>query len=314
MVGYGLAKIFPMQMSVPNITQLSEPFGMHSPMAILWQFIGSSTVYEIVCGSAEFLAGALILFRRTALAGALFTAFVVTNVLLYNLCFDVPVKLYAGHLLLLALFVVLPDVQPLFRFFWLHQPAVPTGVWVPPSSRRWFRRTTIAVEVLFATLTIVGTAWSIGKDWRTSRRADRAPVPLRGAWRIDSATLITPGGTTIPNPLLSEPDPKTRQRHPFLEFDINDNDGGSFRDDTGRNSWFPLKTDPAAHTLTFTRPDKSKITFAARTPDPTHLVLTPTGSEAKTASTVTLSLVSPPQGYPLLHRGFHWISEYPYQR
>lgn len=314
MVGYGLAKLFPMQMRMPNITQLSEPFGLHSPMAILWQFIGTNPVYEMICGGAEFLGGILILFRRTALAGAIVIAFVVTNVLLYNLCFDVPVKVYAGHLLLLSLFVILPDVQPLYRFFWLHQPAAPTGVWVPPSSRRWFRVTTIAVEILFTVLTIATTTWFMGPEWHKSRLESRIPAPLRGAWRIDSATLTAPTGATIPNPLLSEPDSITKQRHPFLELDINDNTGASFRDDTGRDSWFQIKTDSQKHTLTFTRPDKSTVTYLAVSPDPTHLILTPTGPETRTASKVSLTLVSPPQGYPLLTRGFHWVSEYPYQR
>ena len=147
MVTYGLLKVFPLQMPAPSMISLSEPLGMHSPMAVLWNFIGMNPVYETICGGAELLGGLLLLFRRTALLGALLTAFVVTNVLLYNLCFDVPVKLYAGHLLLLALFVTLPDVRQLYRFFWLHQAAAPTGVWVPPARRAWFRRATIGIEV-----------------------------------------------------------------------------------------------------------------------------------------------------------------------
>lgn len=73
----------------------------------------------------------------------------------------------------------------------------------------------------------------------------------------------------------------------------------------------PLKPVIAAHTLQFTRPDRPEITFTSSTPDPTHLTLKPTGSEATIAPAMTLTLVSPPAGYPLLHRGFHWIREYP---
>lgn len=308
MVGYGLAKVFPMQMAVPTVASLAEPMGMHSPMALLWSFIGLNPVYEIVCGAAELIAGLLILFRRTALAGAIVTAFVVTNVLLFNLCFDVPVKLYAGHLLLLSLFVILPDVQPLVRFFWLHQPAEPTGVWVPPSSRRWFRRATIAVEIVFVLLTVGGTVYGIAPDYRKSHAARLAPCPLRGAWRIDTATLTTPTGATIPNPIVSE------NKRPFVELDITTNTRSALRDDTGVLSSFPTKIDSAKHTLEFTRPDKSTITYETGTPDATHLILKPTGTEAKSVSTLTLTLVSPPQGYPLITRGFHWVSEFPYQR
>ena len=308
MVGYGLAKVFPMQMAVPTVASLAEPMGMHSPMALLWSFIGASPVYEIVCGAAELLAGLLILFRRTALAGALLTAFVTTNVLLFNVCFDVPVKLYAGHLLLLSLFVILPDIQPLFRFFWLHQPAEPTGVWVPPSSRRWFRRATIAVEIVFVLLTVGGTTAEIGPEYRKSHASRLAPCPLRGAWRIDAATLTTPTGAVIPNPIVSE------DKHPFVELDITTDTRTALRDATGVLSSFPTKIDPAKRTLEFTRPDKSVIIYETSTPDPTHLILKPIDSESRTASTLSLTLVSPSSGYPLLTRGFHWVSEYPYQR
>ena len=112
-------------------------------MAVLWAFIGMNPVYEILCGTAELMGGVLLLFRRTALFGALTTAFVVTNVMLYNFCFDVPVKPCSVHPLLLALFVTLPDAGQLIRFFWLHKAAAPTGIWVPPASRPWFRRTTV---------------------------------------------------------------------------------------------------------------------------------------------------------------------------
>jgi hypothetical protein len=308
MVNYGLYKVLPMQMPVPSITSLSEPYGMHSPMAILWSFIGINPVYEIICGTAELLGGLLILFRRTALFGALLTAFVVTNILLYNLCFDVPVKLYAGHLLLLSLFVTLPDVVPLYRFFWLHEPAAPTGVWVPPSRRVWFRRTTIAIEIVFAFLAVAGTLEETIPAWKKRHAAAIVACPLCGAWHIDSATLTTPAGVLIPNPVMST------DKRPFVELDISSNLRASFRDDRGANSYFEAVTDSAKHTLEFTRDDESKIAFAITTPDSTHLILTPTGTEAKTASTMKLTLVSPPNGYPLLHRGFHWVSEYPYQK
>jgi hypothetical protein len=308
MVVYGMAKVIPMQMQPPSITSLSEPFGMHSPMALLWNFIGANPVYEIICGSAELLGGLLLLFRRTALFGALVTAFVVTNVLLYNLCFDVPVKLYAAHLLLLALFITLPDVRQLFRFFWLHQPAAPGGVWVPPAKRPLFRRATIAIEIIFAILTLGGVLFEMVPDFHEVHAARSAPCPQCGAWRIDAATLAGPDGAPTPHPVLS------KDNHPFVELDINTATSASFRDTSRANSYFQTKTDIARLTLQFTRPDKSIATYTIATPDAAHLILTPTGNDAKTASTLTLTLVSPPNGYPLLHRGFHWVSEYPYQR
>ncbi len=308
MVTYGLAKIFPLQMSQPSVAALAEPFGMHSPMSLLWYFIGLNPAYEMVCGTAEFLGGILLLFRRTALAGALLTAFVVTNVLLYNLFFDVPVKLYAGHLLMLCLVVIIPDARPLWCFFWSHQPAAPSGVWVPPTSRKAFRRATIGIEIVFALLAILGNAYGLNKEWREQQAKSKIPCPLCGAWHIDDASLVSTTGTPIPHPVLSN------DHHAFAELDINSPERAVFRDDHGVSTRFPLKTDDAKHTLQFTRDNDSTITYNLHLLDPIHLRLTPTGPEEHTASALSLTLIMQPNAYPLMTRGFHWVSEYPYQR
>ncbi|MGZ2870953.1 hypothetical protein, partial [Pseudomonas aeruginosa] len=65
-------------------------------------------------GALEVLAAALLWFRRTATLGALVAAAVLGNVVLLNLCYDVPVKQFALWLLLLSLVVLLPDLPRLF--------------------------------------------------------------------------------------------------------------------------------------------------------------------------------------------------------
>ncbi len=308
LVVYGIDKVFPLQMPPPSIASLSEPMGMHSPMALLWSFIGVNPVYEMICGGAELLAGLLLLLRRTALVGAIFTAFVMSNVLLYNLCFDVPVKLYAGHLLLLALFLTLSDAGVLWRIFWLHRPAAPSGAWAPPSTRTWARRTIIGVEIGFTVLTFVAVLTETIPAWKETHARLIAVVPLQGAWRIDSATIAGPKGGVIPNPVLSE------DKQAFVELDINSNERAVFQDGAGKASGFAISTDIAKHTVEFTRPDKSKITFAATRPDPTHLTLVPTGRGDEDGIHHELYTNKPTRWKPLTTRGFHWVSEFPYQK
>jgi len=120
LLGYGLNKVFPLQMPPPTLAVLNEPLGQSSPMTLLWTMLGLNPFYESVCGIAEMSAGILLLFRRTALAGGLLAGFVLCNVLLYNLFFDVPVKLYAAHLVLFSIAVVVPDTRALLDFFWRH--------------------------------------------------------------------------------------------------------------------------------------------------------------------------------------------------
>jgi hypothetical protein len=114
MLSYGLDKVFLSQMPPPSLAVLNEPLGNTSPMMLLWTMMGLNPGYQVICGAAEVIAGLLILCRRTALLGALVTAFVVSNVVLYDYFFDVPVKIYAAHLLLMALVVISPTCAHCF--------------------------------------------------------------------------------------------------------------------------------------------------------------------------------------------------------
>lgn len=116
MLLYGFSKVFPLQMAPISIAILNEPVGNMSPMTMLWALIGLHPLYEVVCGAAEVIGGVLILFRRTALLGALVSAFVMTNVALYNFFFDVPVKIFSLELLLACLYLAVPDLKALWFF------------------------------------------------------------------------------------------------------------------------------------------------------------------------------------------------------
>ena len=83
--------------------------------------MGASTAYQMFAGLAEVLAGLLLLFRRTALLGALLCGGVLANVVLLNFCFDVPVKIYSSHLLLMAVCIIYPDTGRLVSFFLLSR-------------------------------------------------------------------------------------------------------------------------------------------------------------------------------------------------
>jgi hypothetical protein len=308
MVYYGLAKVFLLQMPPPLISSLSEPLGMHSPMAFLWNFVGVNPFYEMVCGAAELLGGLLLLFRPTALAGALFSAFVIFNIFVYNLCFDVPVKLYASHLLLLSLFLVLPDAAALFRFFYLHQPAFPTGAWVPPTASTWFRRGIIVFEIAFATMTVGFTTLGSAQYWRRRHAQLTTRCDLCNAWIIEPATTLVNGDVSqqekLPPPFFLA----------AVELIINSPDQAVLQDSLGASTYIPIKTNAAAHTVEFDGPGNNKTLFTATQPDSNYLLLTPIGDKAGKSATVSLTNATPPGGYPLLHRGFHWISEFPYQR
>jgi hypothetical protein len=317
MLGYGVSKIFPMQMAPISIAILNEPVGHMSPMTMLWALIGLNPIYESICGAAEALGGVLLLFRRTALLGALLSCFVLTNVVLYNFFFDVPVKLFALNLLLASLFVLLGDVRPLFDFFWRHQPAAPAAVWIPPSARRSFRIAIRAVEIVYTVAFPVALPILIGVGWHKNSVAARTPSPLIGAWHLDpghaaSGAFITPEGL------------------PVTDLYVDTIVRGFGRSTDGELWRTGLKVDARAHTVRINCYTSRPVTYAWQMPDLDHLILTSTPpekplpkakekSETKPApafipAVITMTRVSVPAHYPLLERGFHLVNQWGLER
>lgn len=148
--GYGFAKVYPLQFGyAPSLKALNETYGASSPMHLLWFFMGFSRPYAIFGGLMEVIPAVLLLFERTETIGALGSAAVMLEVAVLNFCYDVPVKLYSTHLFLMSVFLLLPDLKPMWEFFVRRRPAVLEGVWVPHSQRRSLR---IARRVAFGLL------------------------------------------------------------------------------------------------------------------------------------------------------------------
>ncbi|MEM7559406.1 MAG: hypothetical protein AAF394_09800, partial [Planctomycetota bacterium] len=133
MLGYGLAKLgFDVNQFPPlGEYHLTRTWGDTSPMGVLWSFMSASRSYTFFAGFAEVLGGILLLSRRTSLFGALVVFAVMTNVMLMNFCYDVPVKLYSSHLVCMALFLVLPNLDRLANLFLLNRPSSPAELKPP---------------------------------------------------------------------------------------------------------------------------------------------------------------------------------------
>ena len=123
MVMYGLAKVFKTQFPYPPDARLATTYGDSSPMGLLWTFMGYSYPYNLFTGLGEVVGGVLLMFRRTTLLGALIVIGVMSNVVVLNFSYDVPVKIYSTHLLFFAAFVAAPHLSRLYKFFILNEPA-----------------------------------------------------------------------------------------------------------------------------------------------------------------------------------------------
>jgi uncharacterized membrane protein YphA (DoxX/SURF4 family) len=115
LLSYGVIKVVPLQMPYPSLIRLVEPYGDLSPMGVLWASLGASPAYQAFTGCAETLAGILLLLPRTTLLGALIALADAIQVFALNMTYDVPVKLFSFHLILMAVFLIAPATRRLLH-------------------------------------------------------------------------------------------------------------------------------------------------------------------------------------------------------
>src|SRR5581483_8092524 len=161
---YGLVKIAPMQMRFPALVQLLTPFGNFSPMGVLWSSIGASPAYEKFVGSAELLAGVLLVVPATSMLGALICLIDMVEVFTLNMTYDVPVKLFSFHLLLMAAFLLVPARLRLVRLCFLDCAVGPSITRKLFADRRANRIAT-ATQILFGFLLLGSTGYQAREGW-----------------------------------------------------------------------------------------------------------------------------------------------------
>jgi hypothetical protein len=300
MISYGAIKVIKSQFPNPGLDRLLQPFGDASPMGLLWTFMGASMAYNVFSGVCEMLGGLLLLTRRTTLLGALLSIAVVSNIVALNFCYDVPVKLYSLHLLVMAGLLAAPDAGRLASFFLLNRRVEPAPL-APLFERTWLRRGALVLR----TLLIVGLSYLSLYGAYQGRRTygDLAPKPpLYGIWNVEEMAV---DGKVRP-PLITD---ETRWRRVVFGFP------GQMAVQLMSNSRlrYNLKLDPAKGALELNRRDDPthKFTLAYKRPGPGLLALEGTLDNQKIRASLRRT---DPASFLLMNRGFHWINEYPFNR
>jgi len=300
MLTYGGYKVIKGQFPGTFPDRLIETYGAASPMGLLWTFMGASTSYNVFSGLAEMISGLLLVARRTALLGALISIGVMSNVVMLNFSYDVPVKLYSLHLLAMAVFLMLPDVQRLLNIFLLNRP-VPAAEIRPLFRAHWSHRSALIFRMLFFTA-LAGlclyNSYSGSKEY-----GDLAPrPPFYGVWNVEDFAL---DGQVRP-PLLT--DPLRWRRVTF-----------SYAGYVGIHLMTDAKT---GYGITVSKPkklwvlnkyDDQKWQSKLHYQEPTPGVLVLDGTFDGKPLHASLRKV-PTSKFLLLSRGFHWVSEYPFNR
>ena len=300
MFAYGLAKAVPLQMPFPDLTRLVKPYGNFSPMGVLWSSVGASPAYEMFAGSAEMLAGILLIFPRMTALGALVCLIDSAYIFTLNMTYDVPVKLFAFHLILMSLFLLAPESSRLADFFLSNRATAPSTQ--PPLFRtRRANRIALAVQIVIGMWLIGINAYGSWSGWHTGG-AGRPKSALYGIWNVEELSI----DGQIRSPLLNDYD-----RWHRIIFDFPERVSFQRMDDS--YTGYGASINVTDKTLALTKGDdknwKGDFHFQRAAQDR----LTLDGSMDGHTIHMQLQLVDRNK-FLLVNRGFHWIQEYPYNR
>ena len=300
LLGYGAYKVIPSQFPPMWQWRYLEAYGDSSSMGFLWTFMSASKSYTIFAGSVEMLGGILLFMPRLATLGALVSIGAMTNVFVLNMSYDVPVKLYSLHLLLLSVFLVLPELRRLARFFILNRATEPAPVELH-FRRKWIGRSLLAVQLLLGLFFAGSSFYGSYQQLKNFTETARMKAPLYGAWAVEE---FVADGQPRP-PLVTD---ELRWQKVVLEnvniFTAQGMKGQILRmnakmDFANKSIALTLRTDP-----------KWKGNLTYELPSPDNMIMDGQLSEQK----VHMRLHRTDSKYLLNTRGFHWINEFPFNR
>lgn len=293
---YGIIKLFGQQMPFPSTSELATPLGDLLPMRLSWFFVGYSRPYQFFSGLMEVVAGALLLGRRTATLGAVVATGVFLNVFLLNLCYDIPVKLFSGHLFVFSALLLLADARRLLNFFVFNRPTQPR--WEPRFADRRMRRARIGAKALFLVYFGAGPVWYAYQYAQPSSKP-LAPMLPPGFYEVTDFRGAGPDSLRWQNVVFEPDQPAGRARGSIGSPDT------LFRQ-RYRRAYFTYTLDSARQTIVFTKADTVPIlTMRVQHSAPNELVL----RGWLRGDSLRVALRRTPRHFQLAERQFHWLSE-----
>lgn len=300
MFTYGISKVLKQQFYDLAPSVLHQRIGDAPPMRLMWAFMGYSQPYTVFAGLAETIGGALLLWRRTATLGALVVIAVMTNVVMLNLSYDVPVKIFSSELLVMAAVIAMPAARRLIAAALGRATAE-----VPPRLRGSPRRERLRMLAKAVLLGLL--ALHLGARFAPARAHDDRGHELYGNWIVDG---FVADGVDHP-PLATDAarweswSADSRATRIWLM------DGRIEGRHEAERGWYDLKVDSAAHTIEVTVDSQQKRTetWHYSRPAPDRLVL----DCVHRGKTLHITLHLEPEGV-LMTRGFHWVNEVPFNR
>jgi hypothetical protein len=298
LMSYGFSKLPYGQFLPPSVRRLSQSYGASSPMGLAWTFLGYSTAFGLFMGFFETIGGLLLVFRRTVLLGACIATTVTCNIVMINFCYDVPVKIFSTHLLLMSVFLIGTEGRRFINFFFLNRHVAAPSIRPAFKSKGW-RITRILLKLAFVAMMIMLLYTKTKQSTYLARVFDSN---FYATYTIDS---FVQNHKALPPMVAYNNQWQTLEismYKPYVTIVLLN----------GKKTYFNVERDPQHDSLriSLVRDSITNYNMAYHRVDST---LTIEGIYLK--DTFFIKMHSPAEKkYLLTSRGFHWINEYPFNR
>ncbi len=298
LISYGMVKVIQLQFPYPGPYRLMSTYAESSPMGLAWTFLGFSKGYNLFMGIAELLAG-LLLFRRTMAFGAIITLMTAMNIMAVNYFYDIPVKILSTHLVLMTLFLLAKDIKKLFLFFFT---SISTKLEIikRPKLKKGINLALNGFKILLIGYVFIhGYVNALESE---KQYGSKAPKPdLYGVYEVTNFVI---NGDTIAN---------YKNEKLWKRIVIQREGSMRIRKFDDSKQYYGTEKDSLEDRLTLKSWSNEDLSY-----DLNYKIIDSTGLdfnfifEGDTIKGSTKRLKE--KDFLLTNRGFHWISEYPYNR
>jgi hypothetical protein len=195
-IAYGLIKLFPLQMPYPSLSNLHSNYGDFHPWKIYYHTIGITQYYEMFLGFIEILAGALLFTRRTTTFGTAIILGFTGNAFAANLGYDAGEQVYAGYLVVIALFLFAYDVPRLYNLLIAEKYTI-AAKFDPVFREKNLKKIRLALRVVFV-LFVVSLGFSTYANYTSGPYKYPTTPGLKGTYGFYDVKEFRLNGQEIP--------------------------------------------------------------------------------------------------------------------
>ena len=294
---YAFVKIFKVQFHSASLTHLLEPLGNLYPNRLAWSFLGFSESYNVFLGFLELLGGLLLIPRRTQTLGSLIILGVMTQVLVMNFTYDIAVKLFSIHLVLMALIIFVTDNR--FISVFVKNKAVESYKYFNPISNKKYHKVIFWVKSI-GLIIIIGLLSFNFYSVEKLKGDSRVKPILYGIWEVSN---FIKNGDTLP-PLTTD---DYRWRYLIVDF----KDKATIKTMDEEKHQYTFIADSTSHKIKMHKKEFESKDYNFNYKNLSSELLQLTGIIESDTLQIEFSKIDH-EKFNLYSRGFNWIIERPY--